>query len=103
MTLSFPPPPASSSPEASPAAGAEVAPRLILDLEGLTFCDSTGLAELLWILRKSQETRTRLVLAGASRTLRHMMAVTGLLAHFTMATSVETALAGEELGAAEGH
>ncbi|MFF5108189.1 STAS domain-containing protein [Streptosporangium sp. NPDC000509] len=99
MTSPFSPPPASPA----PAAVAEGAPWLILDLEGLTFCDSTGLAELLWILRKSQETRTRLVLAGANRTLRHMMTVTGLLAHFTLATSVETALTGEELGATEGH
>jgi len=103
MTLPFPPPPAPSSLDASPEARAEAAPRLILNLEGLTFCDSTGLAELLWILRKSQETRTRLVLAGASRTLRHMMAVTGLLAHFTMVASLETALSGEENGATEGH
>jgi anti-anti-sigma regulatory factor len=73
-------------------------PCLILDLTGITFCDSTGLAELLWSLRRSQETGTRLVVAGASRTLRHMLATTGLLAYFTMADSVEEAL--REAGAA---
>ncbi|MEU4404095.1 STAS domain-containing protein [Streptosporangium sp. NPDC023963] len=82
---------------------AQAGPWLILDLQGLTFCDSTGLAELLWLLRRSQETRTRLVLAGASRTLRHMMATTGLLTYFTMAASVEEALPDEEFRAAEGH
>ncbi len=89
--------------ETSPDTRAQAGPRLILDLEGLTFCDSTGLAELLWLLRRSQETRTRLVLAGVSRTLRHMMATTGLLAYFTMAASVEEALLDEEFRAAEGH
>ncbi|WP_344914259.1 STAS domain-containing protein [Streptosporangium oxazolinicum] len=90
--MTSPSPRTPSPPDASPA---EAAPWLILDLEGLTFCDSTGLAELLWILRRSQETRTRLVVAGASRTLRHMMATTGLLAYFAMAASVEAALVGE--------
>ncbi|AWS40280.1 STAS domain-containing protein [Streptosporangium sp. 'caverna'] len=70
----------------------ETAPWLILDLAGLTFCDSTGLAELLWILRRSQETGNRLVLAGVTRTLRHMLATTGLLPYFTMYASVEDAL-----------
>ncbi|MFD0885651.1 STAS domain-containing protein [Streptosporangium algeriense] len=68
------------------------APRLVVDLSGLTFCDSTGLAELLWVLQRSGETGTRLVLAGANRTLRHMLATTGLLAFFELADSVEDAL-----------
>ncbi|GAA3408140.1 STAS domain-containing protein [Streptosporangium vulgare] len=88
--------------EASQDTRAQAGPWLILDLEGLTFCDSTGLAELLWLLRRSQETRTRLVLAGASRTLRHMMAITGLLTYFTMAASVEEALLDEGFRTAEG-
>ncbi|MGJ6966210.1 STAS domain-containing protein [Streptosporangium sp. G11] len=103
-TASPPPPPlvVPSSPEASPGTRAEGAPWLILDLEGLTFCDSTGLAELLWILRRSQETRTRLVVTGASRTLRHMMAITGLLPYFAMAASVEEVLSEMESSTAEG-
>ncbi|WP_326819614.1 STAS domain-containing protein [Streptosporangium sp. NBC_01756] len=72
--------------------GADPMPPLILDLAGLTFCDSTGLAELLWILRRSQEGSTRLVLTGVSRTLRHMLAMTGLLSRFTVSASVEEAL-----------
>ncbi|MER5645443.1 STAS domain-containing protein [Streptosporangium sp. NPDC002524] len=104
---SLSPPPQVLSPhesfETSRDTRAQVGPWLILDLEGLTFCDSTGLAELLWLLRRSQETRTRLVLAGVSRTLRHMMATTGLLTYFTMAPSVEEALLDEGFGAAEGH
>ncbi|WP_433371966.1 STAS domain-containing protein [Streptosporangium sp. CA-115845] len=85
-----------------PGTRAEATPLLILDLAGLTFCDSTGLAELLRILRQSQETRTRLVVTGANRTLRHMLATTGLLSHFTMAASVEEALPLGEAGTAEG-
>ncbi|MFD8532997.1 STAS domain-containing protein [Streptosporangium canum] len=69
-------------------------PTLVLDLAGLTFCDSTGLAELLWMLRRSQESGTRLILAGVSRTLRHMLTTTGVLPYFTLSTSVEEALQG---------
>lgn len=66
--------------------------RLVIDLSGLTFCDSTGLAELLWVLQRSRETGTRLMLAGTNRTLRHMLTTTGLLSFFEMADSVEEAL-----------
>lgn len=68
------------------------APSLILDLTGLTFCDSTGLAELLWTLHRSKETGTRLILAGVNRTLRHMLTTTGLLPFFELTASVEDAL-----------
>ncbi|MFI6506374.1 STAS domain-containing protein [Streptosporangium sp. NPDC050855] len=87
------PPPSETSPGTAGGTTTPAAPPcLILDLTGITFCDSTGLAELLWSLRRSQETGTRLVVAGASRTLRHMLATTGLLSYFTMADSVEEAL-----------
>ncbi|MFF4991558.1 STAS domain-containing protein [Streptosporangium saharense] len=66
--------------------------RLVIDLSGLTFCDSTGLAELLWVLQRSRETGTRLMLAGTNRTLRHMLTTTGLLSFFELADSVEEAL-----------
>ncbi|MBB4913405.1 STAS domain-containing protein [Streptosporangium saharense] len=66
--------------------------RLVIDLSGLTFCDSTGLAELLWVLQRSREAGTRLMLAGTNRTLRHMLTTTGLLSFFELADSVEEAL-----------
>ncbi|MER7128050.1 STAS domain-containing protein [Streptosporangium saharense] len=66
--------------------------RLVIDLSGLTFCDSTGLAELLWVLQRSREAGTRLILAGTNRTLRHMLTTTGLLSFFEMTDSVEEAL-----------
>ncbi|MFF4413146.1 STAS domain-containing protein [Streptosporangium sp. NPDC001559] len=72
--------------------GTSPVPCLVIDLSGLTFCDSTGLAELLWVLQRSREAKTRLVLAGANRTLRHMLAITGLLTFFELADSVEDAL-----------
>ncbi|MEV7004873.1 STAS domain-containing protein [Streptosporangium sp. NPDC051022] len=76
--------------------GAGGAPALVLDLTGLTFCDSTGLAELLWMLHRSRETGTHLVLAGANRTLRHMLATTGLLQFFELSATVEEALREEQ-------
>ncbi|MEV8634852.1 STAS domain-containing protein [Streptosporangium sp. NPDC051023] len=72
--------------------GTGPSPSLILDLTGLTFCDSTGLAELLWTLHRSRETGTHLVLAGVNRTLRQMLATTGLLQFFELSASVEEAL-----------
>jgi hypothetical protein len=102
------PSPLSLSPQVSPPPEApgtplrpETLPWLILDLAGLTFCDSTGLAELLWILHRSQETGTRLVLAGVTRTLRHMLATTGLLPYFTLSPSVEDALMEAGIGTTE--
>ncbi|MEV4096593.1 STAS domain-containing protein [Streptosporangium saharense] len=78
--------------DTAPGADTSIAAWLVIDLSGLTFCDSTGLAELLWVLQRSRETGTRLVLAGTNRTLRHMLTTTGLLSFFEMADSVEEAL-----------
>ncbi len=72
--------------------GADPSPPLILDLTDLTFCDSTGLAELLWMLHRSRETGIPLILVGANRTLLQMLTTTGLLQFFTMSASVEEAL-----------
>ncbi|MBB2909207.1 anti-anti-sigma factor [Streptosporangium becharense] len=77
------------------------APRVILDLTELTFCDSTGLAELLWTLRRSQQAGMHLILVGPSRTLCHMLATTGLLPFFTLAASLEEALEGTGADPAE--
>ncbi|MFC7645609.1 STAS domain-containing protein [Streptosporangium lutulentum] len=96
--LSAGPAPPLEAPSGMPIQAGTV-PWLILDLTELTFCDSTGIAELLWILHRSQETGTRLVLAGASRTLRHMLTTTGLLPYFTMSASVEAALEEGEIQA----
>ncbi|GAA2885925.1 hypothetical protein GCM10010517_49570 [Streptosporangium fragile] len=90
-----------SLPETTSPAEILTPPWVILDLSGLTFCDSTGLAELLWTLRRSQEAGMHLVLAGANRTLCHMLATTGLLPYFTLATSVEEALEQAEVRTAE--
>jgi STAS domain len=95
--LSLSPPPEAPGTPLRP----EALPWLILDLAGLTFCDSTGIAELLWILHRSQETGTRLVLAGVTRTLRHMLATTGLLPYFTLSPSVEDALMEAGVGTTE--
>ncbi|MEU9833553.1 STAS domain-containing protein [Streptosporangium sp. NPDC048047] len=65
---------------------------LVLDLAGLTFCDSTGMAGLLWGMRRSREAGTRMVLAGASSALLHMLRITGLLPYFETAVSTAEAV-----------
>ncbi|MET9065550.1 STAS domain-containing protein [Streptosporangium sandarakinum] len=65
---------------------------LVLDLAGLTFCDSSGLSGLLWGMRRSREAGARMVLAGVSSALHHMLRITGLLPYFETAASAAEAM-----------
>lgn len=67
-------------------------PTVVIDVTALTFCDSTGLAELIANLRRSGALGTRLVLAGVHGTLERILAITGLRAAFELSPSAEEAL-----------
>ncbi|GAA2874272.1 STAS domain-containing protein [Streptosporangium fragile] len=67
-------------------------PLVVIDLTGLTFCDSTGMAELILGLQRSHALGTRLVLAGVHGTLERILAITGLRSSFEVFPSVEEAL-----------
>ncbi len=53
-------------------------PRLVLDMSGVTFCDSTGLNALLRVLNHAQEHQGSVALAAAGENLRRILAMTGV-------------------------
>ncbi|CAL9637812.1 STAS domain-containing protein [Streptomyces sp. enrichment culture] len=65
---------------------------LILDLAGMTYCDSTGITVLITAYQRSQATGTPFVLAGANADLQRLFQVVGLDQVFTFHPDVETAL-----------
>ncbi|MEV7011435.1 anti-sigma factor antagonist [Streptosporangium sp. NPDC051022] len=67
-------------------------PTVVIDVTALTFCDSTGVSELVANLRRSSALGSRLVLVGVHGTLERILAITGLRAAFELFPSVEEAL-----------
>jgi len=67
---------------------------VVADVTGLTFCDSTGVAELILVLRRSRTLGVRLVLVGVQGTLERILTLTGLRSSFEVLGSVEEALQG---------
>ncbi|MBG0816633.1 anti-sigma factor antagonist [Planomonospora sp. ID82291] len=67
---------------------------VVVDVTGLTFCDSAGIAELIWALHRSRDLGTRLVLAGVHGVLERILAITGLRPAFELSPTVEEALSG---------
>ncbi|MER5643912.1 STAS domain-containing protein [Streptosporangium sp. NPDC002524] len=78
--------------EMDKAWAAETPSMVVADVAGLTFCDSTGVAELILALRRSRTLGIRLVLVGVHGTLERILAITGLRASFEVLASVEEAL-----------
>ncbi|WP_029767526.1 anti-sigma factor antagonist [Haloglycomyces albus] len=56
--------------------------RIVLDLEGVTFCDSTGLGTLVVLNRAAAKARAVLILTGVGEFLRRLLSVTGTTDHF---------------------
>ncbi|WP_433257052.1 anti-sigma factor antagonist [Streptosporangium sp. CA-135522] len=73
---------------------AEAPATIAIDVTGLTFCDSTGVAELIVSLRRSRALSTRLVLVGVHGTLERILTITGLRSAFELSPTVEEALRG---------
>lgn len=73
-----------------------VSPHLVLDLAGVGFMDSTGLKVLLTIRRRAELSGGSFALAGASRSVRKILSLTGLDQAMTLHDSVHdvTAAAG---------
>ena len=61
------------------------ATRVIVDMSGVEFCDSTGMNVLLSCLRQARERGGELELAAPRPAVRKILAVTGLDAVFTVA------------------
>ena len=65
--------------------------RLFVELEGVSFVDSAGLAALLNVLRRATAARASLVLVGTTPQVRGVLAETRLEREFTFAPTVEAA------------
>ncbi|MEU4539454.1 anti-sigma factor antagonist [Streptosporangium sp. NPDC023825] len=78
--------------EMDKAWAAEPPSLVVADVAGLTFCDSTGVAELILALRQSRTLGIRLALVGVHGTLERILTITGLRSSFEVFASVEEAL-----------
>jgi len=78
--------------EMEKAWGPEAPSVVVTDVTGLTFCDSTGVAELILALQRSRALSVRLVLVGVHGTLERILTITGLRPSFEVFTSIEEAL-----------
>ncbi|MEU8324157.1 STAS domain-containing protein [Nonomuraea sp. NPDC048881] len=65
---------------------------LVVDLDGLTFCDSMGIGVLVLLLRQSREQQSTLVLSAIPPHLERILTITGLRTAFQVEASVEEAI-----------
>lgn len=58
--------------------------RVVLDMRGVTFCDSRGLGTLVILARAAARSRAVLVLANLGDFLKRLLAVSGIGEHFVI-------------------
>jgi anti-anti-sigma factor len=66
---------------------------IVLDLRGLVFCDTSGLARLLALRRRARRDGWRLLMVRGSAAVQRLLAVTALSEHFEMVSDTDAALA----------
>ncbi|WIM96728.1 STAS domain-containing protein [Actinoplanes oblitus] len=66
---------------------AEPPGRIVLDMSGVTFCDSQGLGTLVVLSRKAQHNQTVLALANVGDFLMRVLDITGLRSALMISTS----------------
>lgn len=67
-------------------------PMLILDLSALTFCDSSGIGELLQVRHQGLNREVRVILTGVQGNLARRLHLAGLIQVFEVLPSVADAL-----------
>ena len=65
--------------------------RLFVELQGVSFVDSAGLAALLNVLRRATAARAHLVLVGVQPQVQDLLAQTRLDREFTFAATIDDA------------
>jgi anti-sigma B factor antagonist len=63
-------------------------PCLVLDLRGLSFLDSSGLARLLAANRRARRERRRLLLVRGTAAVQRLLAITAVGSHFETVSEV---------------
>ncbi|GAA2876536.1 hypothetical protein GCM10010517_37730 [Streptosporangium fragile] len=72
---------------------AEDRPHLVIDLTGVTFCDSTGYGTLIYALTRVRAVGGTLVLVGPSTTMRERLSLLGVEELFDIRRTVEETVA----------
>ena len=72
---------------------AEPPARVVVDLSGVSYMDSSGIATLVEALRAARKISGRLVLAGLTDRVREVLELARLETEFELATNVPAALA----------
>jgi anti-sigma B factor antagonist len=75
------------------ATSLEKRPILILDMSGITFCDSSGFNALIRLRRRAEEAEGRLVLASPPDQVRRLLALSGAESIFHIYGSLDEARA----------
>ncbi|MFC5826086.1 STAS domain-containing protein [Nonomuraea insulae] len=65
---------------------------LVMDLSGVTFCDSMGIGVLVLLLKQSREQHSNLALSNIPPLLERILTITGLRTAFQVEASVEEAV-----------
>jgi anti-sigma B factor antagonist len=71
---------------------------LVLDLRGLSFLDSSGLARLLAANRRARREQRRLVLVRGTKTVQRLLQITAVGHHFETVSDVPAHLRREPAG-----
>ena len=71
----------------------QTAPRLALNMSGVEYIDSSGIATLIEVLRKARDLNKELALFGLSKAVHDVLKLTNLLGVFRIFDSEERALA----------
>ncbi|MFD3545146.1 STAS domain-containing protein [Streptomyces sp. NPDC058655] len=71
---------------------AAFAPGLVLDLSGLTYCDSTGITVLVAAYRRAEAGGTRMAIAGLNAHLTRVFGTVGLDQLFSLRPTVADAV-----------
>ncbi|MFF9408127.1 STAS domain-containing protein [Streptomyces anandii] len=66
---------------------------LVIDLTGLSYCDSTGITVLITAYNRAQQAGTRLLLAGLSADLMRVFRIVGLDQIFVFQPTLDAAIA----------
>ncbi|MET9498328.1 STAS domain-containing protein [Streptomyces sp. NPDC006552] len=65
---------------------------VVIDMTGLTYCDSTGITVLITAHNRAEQARSPLVLAGLNKDLRHVLRIVGLDQIFTFQPTADDAV-----------
>lgn len=71
---------------------AATAPKILLDMTGVTYISSAGLRMLLLVYRQVNGSRGKIALVGLTEMVRDTMDTTGFLAHFATYNQLEEGL-----------